>query len=275
MPYKMVAIDVDGTLINKEFEIPSYNKEVISKLYAEGIHFVIASGRNDVHVKKYIDELGIDSLVIGCNGAQVRDLETNETFVMEMIEKPALKEVLDFMEEENIIFKAFSMDTMYHTKNIDKSFLEMATKAGLHGKAENALMKQVEMTIDEIVKEDIIKVIVTHDSDKAYLTEVQKKLFIMEELHIARSAETCVDMAKKGVSKGGALKVLAQRLGLQPEEIVAIGDGENDKEMLQYAGFSVAMGNAPQELKDIADMVTGTSTEAGLGKALWKIFKEQ
>ena len=274
MSYKLVAIDVDGTLINNDYKIPPYNKEVIKQLYSEGVQFVIASGRNDWHVKGYVDELGISNLVIGCNGAQVRNLKSKELFVLEPIDKKVLKELFALMDRENIIFKAFSLDTIYITENVEEDYLaRMEIRADL-GSDEESRMKCITATSDEIAEKEIIKVIVTHETDTEYLSEVHKKINVIEGIQVARSAAICVDMAKYGVSKGSGLKHLAEKLGIKPEEVIAIGDGGNDKEMLQYAGLSVAMGNAENELKEIADMVAESNEEAGLGKILWKIFKE-
>ena len=272
MRYKLVAIDVDGTLLDSEHKIPAYNREVIRQLYAEGVEFVIASGRNDWHVKGYIDDLGISSLVIGCNGAQVRDLESRELFVLEPIDKEVLRKLLPWMDERNIIYKAATMDTLYITENVEEDFLAIFhSRTRDNPKSE---MTYVTATSAEIAEKEIIKIIVTHETDREYLTEVHKKLDEIEGIQVARSSPICVDMAKSGVTKGSGLKHLAEKLGFKPEEVIAIGDGGNDKEMLAYAGLSVAMGNAEGELKAMVDLVADTNDNAGLGKILWTIFKE-
>ena len=94
--YKLVAVDCDNTLLDSTANIPNENKNAIRILKNKGIKFILATGRNDILVKDYLDELGFDAPVIGCNGASVRELASKKLLKLNPIEKSALKEVFDF-----------------------------------------------------------------------------------------------------------------------------------------------------------------------------------
>ena len=273
MNYKLVAIDCDNTLIKHNGEIHSENIKAINMLLEKGIKVVIATGRNDILVKDYMDEVGFkEEIVIGCNGASIRDLKDKSVIQLNYIPKETMKKMVDICVENNIDAKIYTLEECYSlseegAKDELKYILTHYTKK-LSLNLEYKYEKDIYSLIDR--KEFLKMVILEEDREK--ILNIQNKFRELEEINAVISAKNCLDVMRKNVSKGNALKDYASMLGIEKEEIVAIGDSENDLEMLNFAGFSVAMGNAEDFIKEACDMTTLTNDEAGVAFAIYKIF---
>lgn len=273
MKYKLVAIDCDNTLINHNGELHSENIKAISMLLEKGIKVVIATGRNDILVKDYMDEIGFkEEIVIGCNGASIRDLKDNSVIQLNYIPKETMKKMIDICVENNIDARIYTLEECYSlsedgAKDELKYILVHYTKE-LSLSLEYKYEKDIYSLIN--TKEFLKMVILEDDKDK--LLDIQNKFRQLEDINAVISAKNCLDIMKKNVSKGNALQDYANMLGINKEEIVAMGDSENDLEMLNFAGLSVAMGNADDFIKQACDMTTLTNDEAGVAHAIYKIF---
>lgn len=274
MGYKLVAVDCDNTLLNSKGYIPPENKKVIQTLKAKGIEFVIATGRNDILVSDYVNELDIQAPVIGCNGASIRNLKEDKLLSFSPISKNSLKSIFEYCSENNIPFKAFTMTKGFANDRISveqglKQILSSYTKA----LAENITYEYTTDTKYLVETQEIIKVVIVHN-DPEYIKKYQTAIKNLDGIEICRSARNCLDIMATGVSKGTALKKYAAMLGISPEETVAFGDSENDLSMIEFAGMGVAMENGEEGLKKAANMITCTNNECGVAKALEKIFKD-
>lgn len=271
--YKLVAIDCDNTLLDSTANIPMENKKIINALKDKGIKFILATGRNDILVKDYVDELGIDAPVIGCNGGSVRDLQGNRLLKLTPIEKNSLKEVFDFCEERDIKIKAFSLTHSYSNAEENSTLnLSHIIKTYTRVLSQELIHTRIEKMHDLIDKDEPLKLVIVNENQD-FIEKTQNELKKISDIEVVRSNKNCLDIMKKGVTKGSAVKAYGEMLGISPEEIVAFGDSENDFSMLKMAGYAVAMGNGEKILKDIADMVTLTNDEGGVGYALKKIFE--
>ncbi len=274
MKYKLVAIDCDNTLLNSEGHIPAENKETIQYLKSKGIEFIIATGRNDVLVADYIEELGIDAPVIGCNGASIRNLKENKLLSYNPIPKQSLKLILDYCKENKLPFRAFSMSKGFSNdktsiREVLEQILSKYTKV-LKSNIPYEYLEKPEYLIDN---EEVVKVVLVNN-DPITLQKYQTEIKGTEGIDICRSARNCLDIGALGVSKGNAVKKYGEMLGIKQEETVAFGDSENDLSMIKYAGFGVAMENGEDGLKKSAQMVTDTNDNCGVAKALKQIFAD-
>lgn len=271
--YKLVAIDCDNTLLDSKGFIPKENKKTIKYLQEKGVQFVIATGRNDILVADYIEELGIKAPVIGCNGASIRDLKTNQLYKFDPISHDALKSIFKYCTENKIDCKAFSMEKCY--ENTPESLKEMFPDI-IKSYAKKLLysldFKYIKDLNTIIGTDEIIKVVIV-DNDYDFVVKTREALNKIPDIDAFLSARDCIDIEYKNVSKGQGLKHYAELINIAQEDIVAIGDNENDISMIQYAGFGVAMENGEEKLKEIADYITCTNNEAGVSKALIKIFE--
>ena len=274
MKYKLVAIDCDNTLLNSEGHIPAENKETIQYLKSKGIEFIIATGRNDVLVADYIEELGIDAPVIGCNGASIRNLKENKLLSYNPIPKQSLKLILDYCKENKLPFRAFSMSKGFSNdktsiREVLEQILSKYTKV-LKSNIPYEYLENPEYLIDN---EEVVKVVLVNN-DPITLQKYQTEIKGTEGIDICRSARNCLDIGALGVSKGNAVKKYGEMLGIKQKETVAFGDSENDLSMIKYAGFGVAMENGEDGLKKFAQMVTDTNDNCGVAKALKQIFAD-
>jgi len=274
MGYKLVAIDCDNTLLNSKGHIPEENIKTIQYLKSKGIEFVIATGRNDLLVSDYIDELEISAPVIGCNGASIRYLKENKMLSFSPIPEKSLKLIFDYCDKNNIPFRAFTMERGFtnnkaSAEEVIKQILASYTKI---------LKTTIPYEYTDNTKylaenEKIIKVVIVHDDPK-YIKKYQSDIKGTEGIDIFRSAVNCLDIMAFGVSKGNALRKYGRILKIGREETVAFGDSENDLSMIEYAGVGVAMENGEKGLKETANMITASNNECGVAKALKKIFSE-
>lgn len=272
MNYKLVAIDCDNTLIKHDGEMHPDNIKAINMILEKGIKVVIATGRNDILVKDYMDEVGFkEEIVIGCNGASIRDLKDNSIIQLNYIPKDTMKKIIDICLKNHIKAKMFTLTESYSTseENMGDELKEILTYTKqLSLSLEYKFEKDIESLID---KKEFLKVVILED-DREKLLNIQNQFKALEDINAVISARNCLDIMKKGVSKGNALKDYSNMLGIKQEEIVAIGDSENDLEMLNFASFSVAMGNAEDFIKQACDMVTLKNDEGGVAYAINKIF---
>lgn len=270
--YKLVAIDCDNTLLDSTANIPEENKRVIGLLKDRGINFILATGRNDILVKDYVDELGIDAPVIGCNGGSIRLLSENRLIKLTPIDRKSLKAVFDYCGERNIKIKAFSMTHGYSNEKVSSNSRLSHIIDTYTRELTQELIYETVSDMHTLTDGDPLLKLVIVNNDPAFIAKTQAELKEIPDIEVVRSNKCCLDIMKKGVTKGSAVMAYAAQAGIKAEEIVAFGDSENDFSMLEMAGFSVAMGNGEKILKDIADMVTLTNNEAGVGYALSKIF---
>ncbi len=272
MNYKLFAIDCDNTFIKHNGEIHQDNIKAINMLLEKGIKVVIATGRNDILVKDYMDEAGFkEEIVIGCNGASIRDLKDNRIIQLNCIPKDTMKEMIHICLENNIKAKMYTLAESYSTckENSGDELKEVLTYTK---QLSMSLEYKYEEDLDSLVdKKDFLKMVVL-EQDREKLLDIQNKFKQLEGINAVISSKICLDIIKKGVSKGEALRHYANMLGINKGEIVAIGDSENDLEMLNFAGFSVAMGNAEDFVKSSCNMVTLTNDEGGVAYAINKII---
>lgn len=272
MPYKLVAIDVDGTLINEKRMIPLENIKTIRTLREKGIKFVIATGRNDSLVREYVDILNIKAPVIGCNGATTRDVINNKMLALHTIPNKSLIKVYEYLDKNNYRGRLFDTESLY-INNKEEFNDENNIYFEFHNYLKEHMNVQYVDQMKDIIKDGLepLKVVFVNEDPKI-ISEVQKQLKTINKIEVVRSARNCLDIVGENVSKGNALKDYTESIGIKPSEVVAIGDSENDHSMLTFAGFSVTLENGEDSLKEIVNMVTDTNNNAGVSKALNKIF---
>lgn len=265
--YKLVVLDIDGTLINDSGEIPQENKEVINKLKSQGIKFILATGRNDVLATHLVEELGITPVILGCNGATIKDLEKDILLSHKYLSKEQVSLVYNALKKHGIIAKYFSNSTAYLESNDNfskyESFISRVT-----GKLKiKKFQEPCDLSSHDI---KILKIVCELDDNK--LQEILNIIDNIEGLSAFKSGPCCLDIVLSDVSKGNAVIEYAKMIGIKPEEIVAIGDSGNDFSMLSMVGYPVTLENGEDELKKIAKFITKSNNDAGVAFALKHIF---
>lgn len=267
--YKLVALDVDGTLLNSKKEIPEENITTIKALTEKGIEFIITTGRPDPQAAQFSKKLGISPVILGNNGATVRNTQSGKLHYATYIPKEKVLELYNKLSSMNIYYRIYGLDSVY-TFFSDEFDEEKNEFAYLSKTLAEIMNFKILKNIDEL-EEKVIK-FVCFSNDREKLLAAQDLLSQVSQVEVVRGGMNVIDITAANISKGKTLLKYAQTLGIEKDEIVAIGDGENDLEMLKMVGFPITLENGEAILKEIAHMVTASNDEAGVAKALKKVF---
>lgn len=263
---KLIAIDIDDTLVNTKKEITEHVKESVQKASAAGVKIVLTTGRPIMGVKSYLKTLGLDDMddqyVISYNGSVV-ETTSGKLIAAQEVGYPAYARMTELGNEWGVLVQTEMLEDIYTTAH---DINPMASRESYFMRMPIKVRELTEMPADG----EYVKVMVIAESDE--IDAVQKKLpaDITDNYTVVRSDQYFLEVINKEASKGNGLTTLAKHLGISMDETMAIGDQQNDMSMVEVAGFGVSMGNGIPELKQIADAVTTTQDEDGVGVAIDK-----
>ena len=261
---------MDGTLLNSNGLVSERNKRALKKLEENKVHVAIATGRIYTSAMIYAKYLDIITPIIACNGAIVKDLHDNSIIYESHIETEDCFKVFDLCKENKLYFHFYTENTFYTEKMAFSSLKYFEWNKTM--KEEEQINIQIIHDPYELVShfnEKVYKIQINSD-DMELLENTRKSLERIETLEISKSWHNNVEIMRNGVNKGNAVMHLAKSLGVKQEEVVCIGDNENDIGMLTYAGLGVAMGNAEEIVKKSANYVTTSNDEYGVAVAIEK-----
>ena len=276
---KAILLDIDGTLTNSDKKITSETKKALLKAQDLGIKLVIASGRPDKGIYKYGKQLDMEhhnGLFVCYNGARVIDCETNEVYVNATIELDVCKDVLRHMKKFDVkpvltLKDHMVVNDVYDcmVKDGDREFNVLEYESRMN---EYKLMEVDDL--ETFLNEPLNKILTAGDSE--YLREHYQEMGepFKDKLSMMFTANFYYEFTAKGIDKGGALEVAMNKLGIDRSECIAFGDAENDISMLNFAGVGVAMGNAQEKVKELADEITDDNNHDGIAKSLYKHIPE-
>lgn len=279
MKYKMVCIDMDGTLLGKRKKISDFSKDIIKKAHDIGVEIVVTTGRLYNNAAYFSKLLGVDSPVIAANGAIVIDQKTNDIIYECAIPEKDCIEVMKILNEYKVPFHFHTTDTIYCNNWLSKFGTQMyMTKQvyyeHLHIKYQT--IKSEKCWQEVFKKEDgrIAKCIAFGPNSKN-IEKAKEKLSKLDNIVFFGSGNHSIEINFKGVSKGNSVKVLSEKYGIDREEIICIGDNENDISMIKFAGLGIAMENAIDEVKNAASYITDSNKNDGVAKAIKKFILDQ
>lgn len=258
MKYKLVALDVDGTLINDEYRITERTSATIREVSRQGARIVLCTGRAPASTLPLLSELGLEGAVITHNGAATVDSSGPELLHQYAFETDRVERLIEFCRAEGVHLDVNSTFSLYV-----EQLSEEAREAYRKFYIEPILVEDLRQVREPLVKITMYAGKDVLDRLLAAWPEIGDPM-----LRPIRSDEYFIDLMHVQASKGNALKALAESWGIAPEGIIAIGNYYNDLDMLQYAGIGIAMGNAPDDVKKSADFVTATNNEDGVHLAL-------
>ncbi|MBR9787138.1 MAG: HAD family phosphatase [Vibrionaceae bacterium] len=263
--YKLIALDMDGTLLNSEKVISEENKLAIAKAREAGVTVVLASGRPIEGMQDKLDELDIRSdkdFVLYYNGSMVKNIGTNEVIHQQIIDGKAAKLVAQKAKELGAYVHAFSQVHGLIT-NENNPYTDI--EANING------LNVTEMCFESLEDDHpIIKAMIVAEPSK--LTEVIAALppELRETFTVVQSAAYFLEFLNPLSNKGIGIAAIAEHLSIKPEEVICMGDAENDHHMLEFAGLGIAMENAMEETKKIADYITASNDDHGVARAIEK-----
>jgi Cof subfamily protein (haloacid dehalogenase superfamily) len=238
--YKIIASDLDGTLLTSEHKILPFTKQILTQLHQQGKQFVFATGRHHVDVGKMRDKLGIPAYMITSNGACVHN-SNNEIIFQQYMSTDIVREVLKLVQiDQDILINIFRKDDWLVNRK------EEILKFG-KGHFTYDFFDINNPPLEDVVKLFFIREDKNHE--KLVVWEDKIKAIFGDKVNITFSAPFCLEVMAAGVSKGHALDEIAQMLGAQLNDCIAFGDGMNDVEMLTMAGKGLVMGSAHHKVK--------------------------
>lgn len=260
---RLVASDLDDTLLNRDWEISAGNIQAIHRAVAQGTKFTLATGRMAVASRKYARQLGLDVPIITYHGALVEQALSGEVLYRKVIPIDLAVGIVEYLLKNKIHVQLFMKDRVFVAK---------ANKLSeTYGKMTGVVVEETDiLPLLGKEPEGLEKILCILDGEAAVEKTEELRRTYAGRLHFTSSQAHFFDMTHPEVNKGQALQALADGWGIAREEVMAVGDSLNDKEMIRYAGIGVAMGNAHPEIKKIADYITSSNNEDGVAKALEK-----
>lgn len=268
---KLVAIDLDGTLLNEEKEITTKTQTVLKRAKEQGVKVVLCSGRPLLGIAHYLDELGLresGDFAITYNGGLVQKTDTGEILSEKILTKSDVVSLYALSQELDVPMNFIDLEKVY-------SPAPPAGKPSLYGNIMKALpFVSVSMAaLPDNLK--INKAIFCTDQQALDQAIEQIPEFFTEKYTIMKSRPFLLEILNKEVDKGKGLQALGRHLGIRADEMMTLGDQENDLAMIRYAGLGVAMGNAIDDVKAAAQFITRTNTEDGVAYAVEKFVLNQ
>lgn len=285
--YKLIAIDLDGTLLNSYGEITDKNREAIKYAINNGVEVVLASGRDPRTMERISEELEIKNFLIAGNGANIYDMNLKKNIYENFLNIEKALEVAKICKENSIFFN------IYTTKGIITESLEYNVKVFNN---ENMNKPNKKRTNIEIVKDiyeyvkcnnpSILKIIIC-DQNKIIFNNILEKVKSVrgiEVLDVEHMSKKIIkigteehrieyfytEVTNNNANKWEAIKYLIEKLNIKAEEVISIGDNINDFKMIKNAGIGIVMKNSALEKQEIADFVTQDNNSDGVGMAIYK-----
>ncbi len=287
--YKLVAIDLDGTMLNKYGIITEKTKKAISKAQEKGVEVMIASGRAITSVKRFSKEINSNKYFISGNGAITYDIKNNKILYENILSKTKALKIIKICEENSIYYNVYTENGII-AKNLSYNTLYYY-KDNLTKPDENRThINIVENVYDyfEQREEKILKIMIC-DEHKTVFNSIVRKLKELSEIEVLEVSHMSRKIIKQGtdeialeyfytevsakdVDKWNALEEIIGLMNISKEEVVTIGDNANDLKMITNAGLGVAMGESAPYVKQSADIIAPTNDEDGVAIILNKIF---
>ncbi|MDD3894480.1 MAG: Cof-type HAD-IIB family hydrolase [Syntrophomonadaceae bacterium] len=267
MGIKLVAVDLDDTLLNSGLQISPECIAAINKVQEKGIIVTLATGRMFISALPYARQLESikDIPVITYQGALVKCSLSGEELYYRPLKTDKAIEIMQYFKKSKVHFQAYFNDQLC-MESLTEEGMEYSRLAGV----EPVIIKDL---IEEASRQDTCKVLAVIENEKLLLDmELELRGIYTRDLYITRSKPCYLEVMDPQANKGDALKVIAGHYGIDRKEVLAIGDSYNDMAMIEWAGIGVAMGNARKSVKETADYITTSNEEEGVAEALYRFI---
>lgn len=270
LKYRLLALDLDGTLTDSKKHVSGKNREFIRKAQERGVKIILASGRPVIGIKRVADELDLwttGGYILAYNGGQIIDCKTREQLIKHTIPMEYVHDICDVIQR----YEVFPL-----TYNDEGVICENDTDQYVKLEAFNNGIPVIRVrNLEEAVRIPAVKFMVVGEPNelkKAF--DYLKKLF-ENKLNVFFSEPYFLEITPLGIEKASALSELLDILEITSDQLIACGDGLNDIPMLNFAGFAVAMENAYDETRMAADYISSSNEEDGVAEAIQKFILEE
>ncbi len=288
--YKLVAVDLDGTLLNEYGEVTSRTKDIINKLQKKGVKVIIASGRPIDSIKTIAEEINSNEFFIAGNGAIIYDVLKEKNIYEQYIPKYKVLEVAKICSENNISYNIYTENGII-TQDLKFNVLFYYKENLKKSDNKKTIITKVDDIVEYVKNLNDVKClkITVCDESKTIFKSIMRRLNVIQDIevmgiyHMSRKVFKngtedvpieyyCTEISYGEVDKWNAIKYLFPILDIKQNEVITIGDNINDMKMIENAGLGVCMGQADPKIKDVANIVTEDNKREGVANALERIF---
>lgn len=270
---RLIALDLDGTTLDSSKQVSEKNRNAIINAVKNGVHVCIASGRAFDTLPSVVTEIPGIEYAITSNGAAVYEIKDKKCLRSYKLTAKSVKTILELTKDMPVTYEAFIEGRAYAgSEYIHNPVKFGATKEAIHYiQTTRTLIDDITGFIRQHVNElDSMDIIVKDADMKEKVCDAIYKE--TQDVYITSSVKQLVEISYKDAGKKSGVKFLADRLGVSKEEIAAFGDADNDKDMIEYAGYGIAVANASASLKEKADYITLSNDEDGIAYAFANIL---
>ncbi|RDI40046.1 Cof-type HAD-IIB family hydrolase [Falsibacillus pallidus] len=269
MLYKMIVLDLDDTLLRDDQTISKRTKDALLQAQEAGVKVVLASGRPTEGMVWVAEELKLadyGSFILSFNGSKIINWKTKEEIYSRALSPETAHHLYDLSQREGVGILTYADGAIIVEE--ENEFASVESRL-------TGLPVKVVPSFKDAVREPVVKALMLEEGER--LAEVEKKLQaeLDGDLSVMRSKPFFLEFTELGVTKGASLDFLISRLDIKREEMIAVGDSYNDQTMIEFAGLGVAMGNAPGDIKNIADYVAASNMEDGVAEVVEKFVLEK
>lgn len=261
MPYKLIAIDVDDTLLNDKIEVTPRTKQALKQAIEAGVTVTLATGRMFASAQKIAQQIELNVPIITYQGSIIKTLLDGRILYERYVPEEAAVKLYEYCEAKGLHLQLYVDDVLY-AKEDNKRIQGYSRLSNIP--------YVIESDFAALVRKPQMKMLIIDEPEVLDAAAEELKPLIGDIAHITKSKPHYLEIMHKEGTKGHALQFLASHIGCGMEQVIAIGDSWNDHEMLEVAGLGVAMENSVQPLKEIADYITASNNEDGVALVVEK-----
>lgn len=288
--YKLVAIDIDGTLLNSYGELSNDNKQAIEEAIKRGTKIVLTSGRMPSSVKKLSMEIGANEFIIAGNGTIVYDMKNEKIIYSDFMKKEKVLQIVKILQDNSIYFNLYTENSVI-TKSLDfntKFYNYENSKKPQEKRTMINIVPNVYEYVKEMEKINVLKITICDENKIVFNHIIQKikqiqNIEVLEVEHMSKKIIKSgtqeipieyfyTEVTNNGANKWKAIEFLIEKLQIQKDEVMAIGDNMNDKMMIENAGLGVTLKQSALDAQGIGKIVVADNNSSGVAEALNKFI---
>ncbi|HZJ82765.1 MAG TPA: Cof-type HAD-IIB family hydrolase [Clostridia bacterium] len=263
MSYKLIVVDLDDSLLGSDLKISPKNHEALVQAMDQGVLVTIATGRMFRSAVVYARQLGLDVPIITYQGGLIKSTFSNKVLYNQTLGLDVSKKIVDLCRAKGLYLQIYMGDE-YYIEEPNAYSRKYHKQVGVEGIVVGPL--------DKFLKEPPNKLLIMDEPGRIPEFGREFTEILGDQIEITTSKPEFLEFTHRDATKGRALEYLATTRGIPKDEIIAIGDSFNDISMISYAGLGIVMGNAPMEVQEYADYVTGTNDDDGVAQAIDKFI---
>lgn len=267
MNYKLLALDLDGTLTNSKKEITPRNREILLHAQQQGVRLILASGRPTYGIAPLADELGMErfgGFILSYNGGEIIDWKSKTTLYANTLPDAIIPQLYENAKRHGLAILTYDKAQII-TEDPDNEYVR-----------KEAFLNKMQVRAGKEFLADIRlplpKCLIVGNPEKLIDIESELSIMMQGQISVYRSEPYFLEVVPLGIDKAQSLAILLDKLNIEQKELVAIGDGYNDLSMIEFAGLGIAMGNAQDPIKKAAGHITLSNDEDGVAVAVEKYF---